>query len=189
MSEQFFEVCHFQKMSRYSDDSDSDSSQRRSKKKKHKRSRSRSREKKSRHRSRTRSRDRRRRSRSRSKERRHRNRDRNRRRSRSRDRRSRSLSSSRSREDVSSSRVSSRDTSEVAVVEERQPVPSSTITNIADQLKRARAIAEIDSESFSQKVRYFTMKTDYFDNKSLFQGFRSSGIRSVKMDAGVEEVG
>ena len=51
-----------------------------------------------------------------------------------------------------SSRLSSRDRSEVIVVEERQPVSVSTINTISDQLKRARAIAEIDSESFSQKV-------------------------------------
>ena len=145
---------YLQIMSRYSDDSDSDSSShRRSKKKRHRRSRSR-----------TRSRDRRRRSRS--KERRHKTRDRNRRRSRSRDRRSRSrsLSSSRSRDERS------RDNSEVTVVEERQPgdrgnyigfiiisflssVSANTMISISDQLKRARAIADIEGESFSQKVR------------------------------------
>ena len=149
-------LCFRVNMSRYSDSSDSSTDsyhERKSKKKKHRRSRSRSRDRrKDKKRSRSRSRDKRS---SKSSRRRSRSRSRSRDRRRSRDQKRSSKQRQRS---YSRSRSKSRSKSDVIVVEDSPTQSASNYSNqsevmltISDQLKRARAISDIEGESFQQQ--------------------------------------
>ena len=148
-------------MGRQSDDSDSDAEYRkRVKKKKSRRSsRSKSRDRRSRsrtRRSRSRSRDRRTRSRERkSRDRRSRSRDRRskehysrRSKSRSRNRKSRNRSRSKTSSSRSRTHVSNPPTPPPPIISSVEP---EVMMTIADELKRARAIADIESDSFVQR--------------------------------------